>query len=107
MTGEEKKKELYLRQLELYRDAGLNTDVLFDPITASADWDYQNSPDRGKPMAEQDLPQDGDANGAYHIALQGLRLVRERIENGRVKTDGKGEQSYNWFRFVQKKEYRK
>ena len=57
--------------------------------------------------AEQDLPQDGDANGAYHIALQGLRLVWERIENGKVKTDGKGEQSYNWFRFVQKKEYQK
>ena len=56
-------------------------------------------------IAEKNLPQDGDANGAYHIALQGLRLVKERIENGRVKTDGKGEQSYNWFRFVQRKEY--
>ena len=55
--------------------------------------------------AAENEPRDGDANGAYHIALQGLRLVSERIENGRVKTDGKGEQSYNWFRFVQKKEY--
>lgn len=49
------------------------------------------------------LPCDGDANGAYHIALQGLRLITERISNGKILADKKGEQSYAWFKYVQER----
>ncbi len=50
-------------------------------------------------------PIDGDANGAYHIALQGLRLVSERIMDGKILSDGKNKQTYNWLKFVQEKRY--
>ncbi len=50
-------------------------------------------------------PIDGDANGAYHIALQGLRLLKNRIKNGKIENDGANMQTYNWLEFVQKKEY--
>ncbi|MCR4962973.1 MAG: type V CRISPR-associated protein Cas12a/Cpf1 [Firmicutes bacterium] len=56
-------------------------------------------------QAKKDEPQDGDANGAYHIALQGLRLARERIKDGRVQKDPKGKQTLNWLRFAQRKDY--
>ena len=56
--------------------------------------------------ANEQLPLNGDANGAYHIALQGLRLVSERIEDGKLKYDEKNKQNYNWFRFAQLKPYR-
>ncbi len=55
--------------------------------------------------ATDDEPVDGDANGAYHIALQGLRLLTNRIKNGKIENDGKNMQTYNWLEFVQKKEY--
>lgn len=55
---------------------------------------------------EKNMPKDGDANGAYHIALRGLRLITERIKDGKILNDKKGEQNYNWFSFVQKKEYK-
>lgn len=49
------------------------------------------------------MPKDGDANGAYHIALQGLRIIKTRIENGKIKKDETDKQAYNWFKFVQTK----
>ncbi len=52
-------------------------------------------------------PVDGDANGAYHIALQGLRLLNNRIKNGKIENDGQNMQTYNWLEFVQKKDYLK
>lgn len=55
--------------------------------------------------AKEDEPQDGDANGAYHIALQGLRMLK-RIENGKIKPDEKNKQAYNWFEFTQSKPYK-
>ncbi len=55
--------------------------------------------------ATENKPIDGDANGAYHIALQGLRML-SRVENGKIKPDEKNKQAYNWFEFVQSKPYR-
>lgn len=56
-------------------------------------------------IAKENEPVDVDANGAYHIALQGLRLIKTRIKDGKVAYDEKGKQAYNWFEFIQKKEY--
>lgn len=59
--------------------------------------------------AADNEPSDGDANGAYHIALQGLRLISQRIEfKGNkvlIKKDEAGKQLYNWLRFAQEKPY--
>lgn len=59
--------------------------------------------------AADNEPFDGDANGAYHIALQGLRLISQRIEfKGNkvlIKKDEAGKQLYNWLRFAQEKPY--
>lgn len=46
------------------------------------------------------LPVDGDANGAYHIALQGMRLIMT-ASDGRIVRDKKGEQRGNWLTFAQ------
>ncbi len=51
------------------------------------------------------FPKDADANGAYHIALKGLRVLKECIEDGKIKPDKKGMQTYHWLRFVQEKEF--
>lgn len=48
--------------------------------------------------APSSLPQDADANGAYHIALKGLQLLRENISSG--QSDLKVEHK-DWFRFAQ------
>lgn len=50
-------------------------------------------------------PDNGDANGAYHIALKGLQQLM-RIEDGKIVSDKKGEQAYNWYKFVQEKAYK-
>lgn len=56
--------------------------------------------------ADENMPKDGDANGAYHIALQGLRIIKKRIKDGKIQSDEKNKQAYAWFEFVQKKEYK-
>lgn len=49
-------KNVYKRQLELYRDAGLGTDILLDAICGIPDYGYLSNPDRKKPLAEQKIP---------------------------------------------------
>lgn len=51
--------------------------------------------------AQPGEPADGDANGAYHIALQGLRMITTRIQDGKLQQDEKGKQLYNWLMFTQ------
>ena len=53
--------------------------------------------------AAENMPKDGDANGAYHIALQGLRIIKTRIKDGKILKDEKGQQALAWFEFVQTK----
>ena len=43
------------------------------------------------------MPQDADANGAFHIALKGLYLLRHGIKNGKL---GKITNE-DWLKFVQ------
>ena len=49
--------------------------------------------------ASADLPQDADANGAYHIALKGLYLLTEVIDKGSSKVDRI--EHANWLKFAQ------
>lgn len=49
-------------------------------------------------------PQNADANGAYHIALKGLKMISS-IEDGKIKTVSKNEMQ-EWFAYVQRHEYR-
>ena len=49
--------------------------------------------------AKGDLPQNADANGAYHIALKGLFLLKNRIhESAPLKIEHR-----DWFRFAQER----
>lgn len=74
--------------------------------------DYIISPVKGKErdifITSKDdsiLPQDADANGAYHIALKGLYLLKQinaTKEGTRAKLTIKNE---DWFKFVQNKTY--
>ena len=50
-----------------------------------------------------DMPVDADTNGAYHIALQGLRMLKHRIKDGKIQNDDKGMQNYNWLKFAQER----
>lgn len=54
--------------------------------------------------ADDSLPKDADANGAYHIALKGVQLLEENIAQGNpdLKIDHKA-----WFRFAQELAKRK
>ena len=54
--------------------------------------------------ADKSLPQDADANGAYHIALKGLMLLQEKLSA--TKPDLKIEHK-DWFRFAQELAKRK
>ena len=60
--------------------------------------------------APQDMPQNADANGAFHIGLKGLWLLRQIHE---WQGDWKDNKSPNlaisnqeWYRFIQNREYR-
>ena len=58
--------------------------------------------------ATENEPLDGDANGAYHIALKGLQLVKTQIEDGKIINESKDEkQNYSFFEFAQTQNYKK
>ncbi len=57
-------------------------------------------------VADTNQPENGDSNGAYHIALQGLRLLTQQIKSEKIVADKKGKQAYNWFAFVQEKPFK-
>lgn len=50
------------------------------------------------------LPIDADANGAYHIALKGLYLLKNNF-NQNDKGYIENISNADWFKFVQEKEY--
>ena len=47
---------IYRSQLEIYRQAGLGSDALFDAVRGIPDYGYLSHKDRKKPLAEQTLP---------------------------------------------------
>ena len=51
--------------------------------------------------AQSGMPVDGDANGAYHIALKGLRLITKQIDqNGSIKLYKTGTGNKAWFDYA-------
>jgi CRISPR-associated protein Cpf1 len=94
------KKFLWLfRSIVQLRYEDKNNDFIMSPVM------YENRFFDSRKALDNE-PVDGDANGAYHIALQGLRMM-SRIENGKINSDEKNKQAYNWFKFVQSKAYQK
>ena len=69
---------------------------------------FFDSREEGKKEHNATLPKDADANGAYHIALKGLSLLKRfdvADEKSLKKFDMKISNA-DWFKFVQEKEYK-
>lgn len=56
--------------------------------------------------ADASMPQDGDANGAYHIALKGVYMLRKIRETPKEKMATLTITNKDWLAFAQKKEYK-
>lgn len=79
-------------------------DYLISPVKADDGTFFDSRVEYGKEKSK--LPIDADANGAYHIALKGLYLLKNdfnRNENGDIQYISNAD----WFKFVQNKEYLK
>lgn len=81
-------------------DADPVIDCIVSPVKNEAGYYFDSR------IASENLPQDADANGAYNIALKGLQLIEENIDEATDKpwklTYAKN-QNANWLRFVQEK----
>jgi CRISPR-associated protein Cpf1 len=75
-------------------------DYLISPVEA-ADGSFYDS--RNYKSSDK-LPCDADANGAYHIALKGLYLLKNNF-NKNDKGYIENISHADWFKFVQKKEF--
>ena len=73
--------------------SGTAEDYIQSPVLNSSGEFYNSK------TASADLPQDADANGAYHIALKGLYLLTEVIDKGSSKVDRI--EHANWLKFAQ------
>ena len=84
-------------------DSNAKTDYILSPVKGDDGTFFDsNSKDPKYPM-------DADANGAYHIALKGLTLIKrihetdeEMLKKMELKISNE-----DWFKFVQNKEYLK
>lgn len=85
-------------------DRGTGRDFIISPVKNAAGTFFNS-----EKIAENDtLPCDADANGAYHIALKGLLLVREgfwKKSDGKKSGDGGPLANPKWFKFVQNREF--
>lgn len=76
-------------------------DYLISPVKA-ADGTFFDSRDEAARGSQATLPIDADANGAYHIALKGLYLLKNNFnqnEKGYIENISNAD----WFQFVQNK----
>lgn len=85
-------------------DSATGRDFIISPVKNAAGTFFNS-----EEIAENDaLPCDADANGAYHIALKGLLLVREgfwKKSDGKKSGDGGPLANPKWFKFVQNREF--
>lgn len=86
-------------------------DYLISPVKAADGtfFDSRNEIAKGKDSSGKwisKFPVDADANGAYHIALKGLYLLKNNF-NLNQKGYIENISNADWFKFVQKKEYLK
>lgn len=78
-------------------------DYLISPIKAE-DGTFFDSREQFSLGKDAKLPIDADANGAYHIALKGLYLLKNNF-NQNDKGYIENISNVDWFKFVQEKEY--
>lgn len=89
-------------------NARTEEDYIISPVKAP-DGTFFDSREEGKKEHNATLPKDADANGAYHIALKGLSLLKRfdvADEKALKKFDMKISNA-DWFKFVQEKNYEK
>lgn len=88
-------------------NARTEEDYIISPV--KDDGTFFDSREEGKKEDKAILPKDADANGAYHIALKGLYLLKQfdvADEKSLKKFDMKISNA-DWFKFVQEKNYAK
>ncbi len=78
-------------------------DYLISPVMAE-DGSFFDTREEAALGDKARLPKDADANGAYHIALKGLYLLKNNF-NLNDKGYIEGIKNADWFKFVQKKEF--
>ena len=89
-------------------NARTEEDYIISPVKAD-DGNFFDSRVEGKKEDNAKLPIDADANGAYHIALKGLSLIKrfDAADEKALKKFDMKISNAEWFKFVQEKNYEK
>ena len=89
-------------------NARTEEDYIISPVKAD-DGNFFDSRVEGKKEDNAKLPIDADANGAYHIALKGLSLIKrfDAADEKALKKFDMKISNAEWFKFVQEKNYAK
>ena len=88
-------------------NARTEEDYIISPVKAP-DGTFFDSREENKKEKNSTLPKDADANGAYHIALKGLILLKrfDVADEKSLKKFDMRISNTDWFKFVQEKEYK-
>lgn len=88
-------------------NARTEEDYIISPVRAS-DGTFFDSREESKKEGNATLPKDADANGAYHIALKGLSLIKrfDAADEKALKKFDMKISNADWFKFVQEKKYK-
>ena len=73
------------------RHSSKSEDKIISPILNAKKQFFISDPD------DQSMPADADANGAFHIALKGLQLLKHGIKDGKLQKLT----TEDWLKFVQ------
>ena len=89
-------------------NAQTEEDYIISPVKAP-DGTFFDSREEERNGDDARFPKDADANGAYHIALKGLSLLKrfDKAEEKELKKIDMKISNADWFKFVQEKEYAK
>lgn len=89
-------------------NARTEEDYIISPVKAD-DGNFFDSRVEGKKEDNAKLPIDADANGAYHIALKGLSLIKrfDAADEKALKKFDMKISNAEWLKFVQEKNYAK
>mgnify|MGYP007057728398 CR=1 FL=1 len=98
----------YFKLILQMRNSNARTeeDYVISPVK-SPDGTFFDS--REESRNEKVLPKDADANGAYHIALKGLYLLKrfDVADEKSLKKFDMRISNADWFKFIQEKNYEK
>lgn len=88
-------------------DAEHVVDRIVSPVEAADGRMFVTPDEPGDSNQYDELPMDADTNGAYHIAMKGLYLVKEKImkteQTDRLPKDFYRITNAEWFRFMQER----